>query len=95
LSEAWAEGARYIDPLMAGEGTEEIGQLIAGVQDRFPDFRFSLDGMADSVGSLVRFSWDLDPVIDAPIVKGTDFVTIQDGRISSVVGFIDMAPALG
>jgi len=92
LSQQWADDARYIDPLMSGDGRDGVDALIAGVQQRFPDFRFRLLGEADGYGDHVRFSWGLGPDdVDSPI-KGTDFVIVRDGRISSITGFLDRIP---
>ena len=94
LKETWTEDAVYVDPMMAGRGQAEVDALIAGVQQRFPQFRFSLIGKADGHGEAVRFSWGLGPAgVDAPI-KGTDFVLLQDGRLKSVTGFLDQVPAM-
>jgi hypothetical protein len=92
LSQHWADDARYIDPLMSGDGRDGVDALIAGVQQRFPDFRFRLLGEADGYGDHVRFSWGLGPDdADSPI-KGTDFVIVRDGRIHSIAGFLDQIP---
>src|SRR5881396_2412731 len=39
LSQNWTSDARYVDPLMSGDGHDGVDALIAGVQQRFPDFR--------------------------------------------------------
>ena len=43
----------------------------------------------------VRFSWVAGGTAEAPLyIKGTDFVIVAgDGRLKSVVGFTDAAPA--
>lgn len=93
LADLWAETGTYRDPLMQGEGHDEIDALIAGVQGQFPDFRFSLVGKPDGYSDQVRFSWQLGPDgCDGPI-KGTDFATLENGRLKSVVGFLDQVPA--
>ena len=93
LSQNWARDARYVDPLMSGDGHDGVDALIAGVQQRFPDFKFTLIGEANGYGNHVRFSWGLGPDgADAPI-KGTDFAVLRDGRISSITGFLDQVPA--
>ena len=92
LSENWASDARYVDPLMSGDGHDGVDALVAGVQQRCPDFRFQLLGRADGFGDHVRFSWGLGPDgADAPI-KGTDFAIVRDGRIKSITGFLDQVP---
>jgi len=95
LAENWTADATYVDPLMAGSGTAEIDGLIAGVQQRFPNFRFNLIGTPDGYGDKVRFSWSLGPgdYVDAPI-EGTDFAIVRDGRIHAVTGFLDKVPPM-
>ena len=89
----WTEDGTYIDPLMQGSGHNQIDGLISAVQQRFPAFRFALIGQPDSYGSNVRFSWQLGPEgADGPI-KGTDFATLDNGRLKEVVGFLDQVPA--
>lgn len=85
-------GASYVDPLMRGGGIAEIDGLVGAVHARFPGLSFSLVGPADGFGEHVRFSWALGTPGAAPIVKGTDFVVCTDGRIASVVGFLDLVP---
>jgi hypothetical protein len=93
LAANWTSDARYVDPLMAGDGHDGIDALIAGVQQRFPDFRFRLIGEPNGYGDHVRFSWGLGPDgADSPI-KGTDFAVIDGGRIRSIAGFLDQVPA--
>ena len=92
LSQNWTDDAKYIDPLMSGDGRDGVDALIAGVQQRFPDFRFSLIGEPNGYGDHVRFSWGLGPDgADSPI-KGTDFAVLADGRIRSITGFLDQIP---
>ena len=93
LSENWTTDASYVDPLMKGDGRDGIEALIAGVQQRFPDFKFQLIGQPNGYGDHIRFSWGLGPDgTDSPI-KGTDFAVLKDGRIRSVTGFLDQVPA--
>jgi SnoaL-like domain len=96
LAANWARDAKYVDPLMSGDGHDGIDAMIAGVQQRFPEFRFRLigepNGYGDHVRFSVRFSWGLGPDgLDSPI-KGTDFAVVRDGRIQSITGFLDQIP---
>jgi len=61
LSQHWADDAKYIDPLMSGDGHDGVDALVAGVQQRFPDFKFRLIGEPNGFGDHVRFSWGLGP----------------------------------
>ena len=92
LAANWATDARYVDPLMSGDGHDGVDALIAGVQRRFPDFKFTLIGEPNGYGDHLRFSWGLGPDgADSPI-KGTDFAVRSDGRIRSITGFLDQVP---
>jgi hypothetical protein len=92
LVEGWAERATYVDPMMAAEGREAIGALIGAVHERFPGFRFRLDGRADGYQDKVRFSWTLGPEAEADMIKGTDFIVVEGGRLKSITGFLDRVP---
>jgi SnoaL-like domain len=59
LASDWTADANYVDPLMSGDGHDGVDALIAGVQQRFPDFSFKLIGKVDGYGDHVRFSWGL------------------------------------
>lgn len=93
IAKTWAADAVYVDPLMRGEGHEGINALVEGVQARFPDFRFTSIGPADGYGDNLRFSWGLGPEGGEPIIKGTDFALLEDGRLKAVHGFLDQVPA--
>lgn len=46
-----------------------------------------------SAGLYLRFTWSLGPVDGPSVVEGVDFCTLApDGRLASVVGFIDKMP---
>jgi hypothetical protein len=93
LVEGWSETATYVDPMMTGKGHEQIGAMIGAVQEKFPGFRFALDGRVDGHGDHIRFSWKLGPPGDSDMIKGTDFVLLEAGRLKSVTGFLDKVPA--
>jgi hypothetical protein len=92
LKQHWADDAKYVDPLMSADGHDGVDALIAGVQRRFPDFRFRLIGEPNGFGDHVRFSWGLGPEGAESPIKGTDFAVARDGRIRSVTGFLDQVP---
>lgn len=95
LDRGWAAGARYVDPLMQGEGREGIARMIEVARLQFSGHCFSLAGRADGHGAYVRFSWTLAPAGGGvPVAGGTDVVRLdEDARIAEVVGFLDEAPA--
>ncbi len=86
--------ATYLDPVMTGRGHPGIERLIEGLHGQFPGFRFSRTGRSDSHNGHLRFSWALGPEGQDPVIEGTDFAELAaDGRMASVVGFLDRVPA--
>jgi hypothetical protein len=95
IAATWSDDAIYRDPMMAGDGAAGIDAMIAGVQARFPGLVFRLTGPVDAHGAYARFTWTAGAGPDAePVIAGTDFAELaEDGRLASVVGFLDLVPA--
>jgi hypothetical protein len=89
VAQAFTADARYLDPLMSGEGTDSISGMIGAAQQQFPGHRFELSFGPDAHNDVVRFAWQL--VGDGgPVATGTDFATIaDDGRLRNVTGFLE------
>ena len=95
VASIWAGDARYVDPLADVEGRDEISALIGAVQEQVPGHVFRLiDNAVDAHHNVVRFSWELVPASGGEALAiGFDVaVTDEDGRIGSVLGFLDKAP---
>ena len=104
IARAWAASGRYRDPIMASDGPAEIDAMLAAVQARFPGFVLKRTSKVDSFVAdggrpgerYVRFGWSLGPASGPTVVEGVDFGTLdQDGKLASIVGFIDKAPPMG
>ncbi|GAB3633272.1 nuclear transport factor 2 family protein [Microbacterium shaanxiense] len=94
LERHWSVDATYVDPLAEVSGRESIGAVIAAVHEQFPGFVFSLVSGPDAHHSQTRFQWGLGPAGEEPLIIGFDVVTVDDeGRIRTVVGFLDRVPA--
>ncbi len=94
LEDLWVADASYVDPLAAASGRDEIHATIAAVQAQFPGFTFTLAGPVDAHHNQARFTWGLGPAGTEPVIVGFDVaVTAQDGRLASVLGFLDKVPA--
>ncbi|WP_326671676.1 nuclear transport factor 2 family protein [Streptomyces canus] len=94
VAAAWAVGGGYTDPLADVVGHEQIAGVIAAAHEQFPGFAFRLTGAVDGHHDTARFSWELVSEVDgsAP-VAGFDVITLAgDGRIRSVLGFLDRVP---
>ena len=84
---------RYRDPLMASDGHAGIDAMLAAVQARFPGFVIKRTSAIDAI-MRARFAWSLGPAAGPAVVEGVDFCALSpDGRLVSVVGFIDRMPA--
>jgi hypothetical protein len=89
----WAKGGRYVDPLVDVIGHDQIEATIAAVQSQFPSFEFRLSGPVDAHHNQYRFSWELGPKGDEAPVVGFDVAVInEDGKLQTVLGFLDRAP---
>ncbi|MFE4954652.1 nuclear transport factor 2 family protein [Streptomyces sp. NPDC056653] len=94
VAAAFTEDAAYTDPLADVCGHDGLAAAISGARQQFPGFEFKLTGTPDGHHDIVRFSWDLVSTDDgsAP-AAGSDVITLDDdGRISSVSGFLDRVP---
>lgn len=94
VASAFTEDGTYTDPLVETKGHDGIAAAINGAHQQFPGFEFKLTGQPEAHHNLVRFTWDLVFTADgsAP-AAGFDVITLaDDGRISSVSGFLDRLP---
>ncbi|GAA2350906.1 MULTISPECIES: nuclear transport factor 2 family protein [Streptomyces] len=95
VAAAWTEDGGYTDPLADVSGHDQLAAVIAGAQEQFPGFVFRHTGTVDGHHHTARFTWELVSTADgsAP-VAGFDVITLaEDGRIRSVLGFLDRVPA--
>ncbi len=96
VEEIFSADIRYVDPIAAVEGRAALDGLIGAVQGQFPGFVFRSGGPVDAHHEQARFTWHLGPAGQEPVVIGFDVAELgPDGRIRTVLGFIDKAPALG
>lgn len=94
IARTFADAASFVDPMMQGDGPDQIEALIAGVQSKYPGHRFRLHGKVDSHHDCVRFSWALVPPGGEAFVDGTDIALVAaDGRMQKIIGFFDRLPA--
>ena len=93
IDEVWAAEADYIDPMAEAHGRDAIDATIGAVQQQFPGFVFTLAGPVDAHHRQARFTWTLGPEgAESPIVGFDVAVTDEDGRIVTVLGFLDKVP---
>lgn len=92
IEQTWTEDARYLDPLMSGDGRDGIDAMIAGVQRQFPGFRFRRTGEIDAHHDAVRFGWELGPEGGPALAGGVDVGVVAGDRLRAITGFLDFAP---
>jgi hypothetical protein len=95
IAKTWAENGSYVDAHRHGVGHDAIDALIGTAQEKFPGYQLRLVSGIETHNSYVRFSWAAGGVERAPLyLGGTDFAVVaNDGRLTSVTGFVDAAPA--
>jgi len=95
VAKAWTDDGSYVDAAREGHGHDSLDAMIATAQGHFPGYRLRLASGIETHHDYLRFSWVAGGAAEAPLyIKGTDFVVVAgDGRIKSVVGFVDAAPA--
>jgi hypothetical protein len=94
VAKTWTEGGTYIDAHRSGVGHKAIDAMIKAAQEQFPGYRVRLVSGIEAQNSYVRFSWAAGGAPEAPLyLAGTDFAIIANGRMQTVAGFTDAAPA--
>jgi SnoaL-like domain len=96
VARTWTEDGSYIDAHRNGKGHDAIDAMLATAQAQFPGYRISLVSGIEAHNNFVRFSWAAGGTAEAPLyIGGTDFAALApDGRIKTVTGFMDAAPAM-
>jgi hypothetical protein len=97
VDRAWTDGGSYIDAHRQGVGHDEIDTMIGQAQAMLPGYKVRLISGIEAHNNRVRFSWEAGGAPEAPLyLAGTDFAIVApDGRLQSVTGFVDAAPAQG
>jgi hypothetical protein len=93
LAAVYTEQARYVDPHVELNGTDQIDAFIAQLQESMPGLTFGLHGPVDSHHGQARFQWHAGPAEQPEALIGFDVIVTAEGRIERVYGFTDVEPA--
>ncbi|MFB7916432.1 nuclear transport factor 2 family protein [Streptomyces sp. NPDC056061] len=95
VAAAFTETVAYTDPVADVRGHRELAAAITGAHQQFPGFVFRPLGTPDGHHDLVRFGWELVAADGSAPVAGSDVIALaDDGRITSVSGFLDRVPTV-
>jgi len=72
--------------MLEARGHAALGEMVAGVQAKFPGHRFRRRSGVDTHHDQLRFAWDL--------VTPDGAVVVTDGRLERITGFFGEAPAM-
>jgi hypothetical protein len=94
VRQTWTEDGTYVDAHRRGVGHAAIDAMIKATQQMFPGYRLRLISGVEAHNGFARFSWEAGGTPEAPLyLGGTDVVKVTEGRLDSVIGFTDAAPA--
>ena len=72
--------------MLEARGHAALGEMVSGVQAKFPGHRFRKRSGVDTHHDQLRFAWDL--------VTPDGAVVVTDGRLERITGFFGEAPAM-
>jgi hypothetical protein len=94
IARAWAENARYVDPLLEAEGYAALGDMVAVVHEQLSGHLFSRVSRIDMHHDQVRFAWELEAPDGTLTAAGIDVGELApDGRLRRIAGFFEESAA--
>jgi SnoaL-like domain len=85
IDEIYAADVEFTDPNGVSRGRPELAAKVSELVNNMPlEFRFVEAGPRYVGNDRGALAWDLGPQ-GAPVVHGVDLVTVQNGRITSLV----------
>lgn len=100
VADLFTPDATYTDPMADVAGHDGIDGVLGAARAQLAGFEFRLLGPVDAHHDQARFRWAAGPAEvldgpgDAPVVGFDVLVTGDDGRITTVHGFLDAVPAV-
>lgn len=86
----YAEDLQIIDPHFLAKGYQDLNNHIDGLQAQFPDYRFTLRKPIEQHHNVARLFWQLGSVEKPDVETGMDVFIIVDGKIQTLLVFIDV-----
>jgi hypothetical protein len=93
VAQVWAADGRLIDPPLAAEGHDGIGEMAAALQQQFAGHRFRRASGIDAHHGHLRFAWELVGPDGVVALRGLDVGELaDDGRLRRITGFFGELP---
>ena len=90
IKQVWAEKGKFgVVPFGEGYGLAGIDEITKGGLTKFPGATVRRTSKVDGSGIYYRWNFTLSTADGKPLSSGVDFATIVDGKLQSVIGFLD------
>lgn len=93
MPRVFASDVHFVDPAGVHAGHEEVEQAVLALHARLPDYRFNLTSEPQAIAYSGRVTWAFGPPDDPRRVTGMDVIMVRDERVSTLLTFLDPAPA--
>ncbi len=93
IAQTWTEDARYLDPVLSGDGHDGIDAMIARFQAAYAGNQVRRTSDVDAHHDRVRFGFEIGPDGGPALAGGLDIGELAGDRLRSITGFLDFAPA--
>jgi SnoaL-like domain len=88
LEKAWADDARYTDPMSDAPGRDALVDLIAQFHKQMPGANIIAASAIDEHHGQLRFAWKMIAPDGSTGMEGIDIGRLAgDGRLQSITGF--------
>jgi hypothetical protein len=88
-NEIYADNIQVIDPEIILNGIAEVNDFIGGLLKQNPGFEFASAKSVETHHNKAILSWQFGPPSKPDTITGQDIFTIADGRIVSLLVFVD------
>ena len=96
VGEIFHQDAVFYDPNGGVfRGRDEIERIAGVIRAAHPDFAYRPLSPPEEVGNAGRVRWVEGAPGQPPVVAGTDFAVVRDGRIAAIYLFFDRLPDAG
>lgn len=77
----------------ARHGWAGVNEVVEGLHDKFPDFRFHLTSEPQAIEGSGRVTWGFGPPGGPAKITGMDIIVLEDGKIRILLTFLDIPAA--